>query len=52
VLEALQAADVDNRVQSAVMTIRQALIEIELTAVVNSASTRTWYSASVATESD
>jgi putative transposase len=34
VLEALKAADVDDRIRSAATTIYQALIEAELTAVI------------------
>ncbi len=37
VLEALKAADVDDRVRSAATTIYQALIEAELTAVIGAA---------------
>jgi transposase-like protein len=37
VLEALKAADVDDRVRSATTTIYQALIEAELTAVIGAA---------------
>jgi putative transposase len=37
VLEALKAADVDDRIRSAAMTIYQALIEAELTAVIGAA---------------
>ena len=37
VLEALKAADVDDRIRSAATTIYQALIEAELTAVIGAA---------------
>jgi hypothetical protein len=37
VLEALKAADVDDRIRSAAATIYQALIEAELTAVIGAA---------------
>ena len=37
VLEALRAADVDDRVRQAAQTIYQALIEAELTAVIGAA---------------
>ena len=39
VLEALKAADVDDRIRSAATTIYQALIEAELTAVIGAAPT-------------
>jgi hypothetical protein len=38
VLDALQAAEVDDRIRQAAQTIHQALIEAELTAVIGAAS--------------
>ena len=39
VLDALKAADVDDRIRQAAQTIYQALIEAELTAVIGAAPT-------------